>query len=162
MALVRCVPFSKGELKINNIFFKNYILNWFKKLFLNLMAMCFKTCLLIDDNYIDNFVTRKIIEGSNFAESIVVVRSATEAINSLRDGLVKPDVIFLDVRMPLMSGFEFLEEYDKIDIDKENIKIFMLSSSLDPLDMRKSTDNKYITQFIHKPLTQKALEELCP
>lgn len=124
--------------------------------------MCFKTCLLIDDNYIDNFVTRKIIEGSNFAESIIVVRSATEAINSLRDGLVKPDVIFLDVRMPLMSGFEFLEEYDKIDIDKENIKIFMLSSSLDPLDMRKSTDNKYITQFIHKPLTQKALEELCP
>jgi len=124
--------------------------------------MCFKTCLLIDDNYIDNFVTRKIIEGSNFAESIIVVRSATEAINSLRDGLVKPDVIFLDVRMPLMSGFEFLDEYDKIAIDKENIKIFMLSSSLDPLDMRKSTDNKYITQFIHKPLTQKALEELCP
>jgi CheY-like chemotaxis protein len=107
-------------------------------------------------------ISLRVIEGSNFAESIIVVRSATEAINSLRDGTVKPDVIFLDVRMPLMSGFEFLEEYDKIDIDKENTKIFMLSSSLDPLDMRKSTDNKYITQFIHKPLTQKALEELCP
>jgi len=118
--------------------------------------------LLIDDNYIDNFVTRKILEGSNFAESIVVVRSATEAIASLSAGTIKPDVIFLDVRMPLMSGFEFLDEYDKIDMDKTNIKIFMLSSSLDPMDMRKSTDNKYITQFIHKPLTQKALEELCP
>jgi len=129
---------------------------------LNIMAMCFKTCLLIDDNYIDNFVTRKILEGSNFAETIIVVRSANEAINSLRDGLLKPDVIFLDVRMPLMSGFEFLEEYDKIDMDKLDIKIFMLSSSLDPVDLRKSTDNKYITQFIHKPLTQKALEELCP
>jgi CheY-like chemotaxis protein len=126
------------------------------------MAICFKTCLLIDDNYIDNFVTRKILEGGNFAETITVVRSATEAINSLRDGIVKPDVIFLDVRMPLMSGFEFLEEFDKINIDKSNIRIFMLSSSLDPLDMRKSTDNKYITQFIHKPLTIKALEELCP
>jgi CheY-like chemotaxis protein len=126
------------------------------------MDVCFKTCLLIDDNYIDNFVTRKILEGSNFAETIVVVRSANEAINSLRSGLVKPDVIFLDIRMPLMSGFEFLEEYDKIDIDKGYAKIFMLSSSLDPLDLRKSTDNKYITQFIHKPLTQKALEELCP
>jgi len=124
--------------------------------------MCFKICLLIDDNYIDNFVTRKIIESSNFAESIVVVRSATEAITSLSEGKVKPDVIFLDVRMPLMSGFEFLEEYDKINIDKSDIKIFMLSSSLDPMDMRKSTDNKYITRFIHKPLTQKALEELCP
>jgi len=123
--------------------------------------MSFKTCLLIDDNYIDNFVTRKILEGGNFAESIVVVRSAAEAISALGDGTVKPDVIFLDVRMPMMGGFEFLEEYDKLNIDKANIKIFMLSSSLDPLDMRKSTDNKYITQFIHKPLTQKALEELC-
>jgi CheY-like chemotaxis protein len=126
------------------------------------MAICFKTCLLIDDNYIDNFVTRKILEGGNFAETITVVRSATEAISFLREGSVKPDVIFLDVRMPLMSGFEFLEEFDKINIDKSNIRIFMLSSSLDPLDMRKSTDNKYITQFIHKPLTIKALEELCP
>jgi CheY-like chemotaxis protein len=125
------------------------------------MAICFNTCLLIDDNYIDNFVTRKILEVCDFAETIVVVRSATEAIESLRKGTVKPDVIFLDVRMPLMSGFEFLEAYDKIDMDKQNVKIFMLSSSLDPLDIRKAMDNKYITQFIHKPLTQKAIEELC-
>lgn len=126
------------------------------------MANCFKTCLLIDDNYIDNFVTRKILESSNFADEIIVVRSATEAITSLGEGKIQPDVIFLDVRMPQMSGFEFLDEYDKIEIEKGAIKIFMLSSSLDPMDMRKSTDNKYITQFIHKPLTQKALEELCP
>ena len=124
------------------------------------MTIRFKTCLLIDDNYIDNFVTRKILENSNFAETIVVVRSADEAINTLREGLVKPNVIFLDIRMPVMSGFEFLDEYDKLDIDKENIKIFMLSSSLDPVDLRKSSDNKYISQFIHKPLTQKILEEL--
>ena len=126
------------------------------------MDNCYKTCLLIDDNYIDNFVTRKILEVSNFAETIIIVRTAAEAIQSLRDGSVKPDVIFLDVRMPLMGGFEFLEEYATINIDKNDVKIFMLSSSLDPLDMRKSTDNKYITQFIHKPLTIKALEELCP
>ena len=124
------------------------------------MAVCFKTCLLIDDNYIDNFVTRKILEGSNFAETIIVVRSATDAINSLREGTVKPDVIFLDVRMPHMGGFEFLEEYDKIDIDKTGIKIFLLSSSFDPTDIKKSVANKYITQFIHKPLTYKVLEEL--
>jgi CheY-like chemotaxis protein len=127
------------------------------------MAASFKTCLLIDDNYIDNFVTRKILEGSNFAETIVVVRTATEAINSLRDGLVKPDVIFVDVRMPMMGGFEFLDEYEKIDLDnKKDIKIYMLSSSLDPTDMKKSSDNKHITQFIHNPLTQKAIEDLCP
>jgi hypothetical protein len=44
----------------------------------------YKTCLLIDDNYIDNFVTRKVLESSNFAETIIVRQSPTEAIDSLR------------------------------------------------------------------------------
>ena len=122
----------------------------------------YKTCLLIDDNYIDNFVTRKILEGGNFAEKVVVSQSATDAIESLRSGTVKPDVIFLDIRMPGMGGFEFLQEYDKLHIDnKEAIKIFMLSSSLDPTDLKKSSNNKYITQFIHKPITQKTLDDIC-
>ena len=125
------------------------------------MSNRYKTCLLIDDNYIDNFVTRRILEGSNFADKVIVTQSATEAIQSLRSGSVHPDVIFLDIRMPLMGGFEFLQEYEKIDIEgKDDIKIFMLSSSLDPADMKKSINNKFITQFIHKPLTQKALDEI--
>ena len=74
------------------------------------MSNRYKTCLLIDDNYIDNFVTRRILEGSNFADKVIVTQSATEAIQSLRSGSVQPDVIFLDIRMPLMGGFEFLQE----------------------------------------------------
>jgi CheY-like chemotaxis protein len=122
----------------------------------------YKTCLLIDDNYIDNFITRRILESSNFAEQIIVRQSPAEAINLLKEGSIKPDVIFLDIRMPMMSGFEFLQEYDALLIDKNDTKIFMLSSSLDPMDMKQSLGNKYITQFIHKPLTVKALEEICP
>jgi CheY-like chemotaxis protein len=122
----------------------------------------YKTCLLIDDNYIDNFVTRRILEGGNFAEEVIVSQSAADAIDSLRAGSVKPDVIFLDIRMPVMGGFEFLQEYDKLEIDgKKAIKIFMLSSSLDPTDLKKSSNNKYITQFIHKPITQKILDDIC-
>jgi CheY-like chemotaxis protein len=102
------------------------------------------------------------LENSNFAEQVIVRQSPAEAINSLREGTIKPDVIFLDIRMPQMSGFEFLQEYDSLLIDKKDIKIFMLSSSLDPTDMKESVGNKYITQFIHKPLTVKALEEICP
>ena len=125
------------------------------------MSNHYKTCLLIDDNYIDNFVTRRILEGSNFAEKIIVSNSGTEAMASLRLGAIRPDVIFLDIRMPEMGGFEFLQEFDKLDIEgKNNIKIFMLSSSLDPTDLRKSVNNKYITHFLHKPLTQKALDEI--
>ena|ERR1700750_1021695 len=122
----------------------------------------YKTCLLIDDNYIDNFVTRRILEGGDFAEKVIVNQSAAEAIELLRAGTVRPDVIFLDIRMPVMGGFEFLQEYDKINIEnKQAIKIFMLSSSLDPTDLKKSTNNKYSTQFIHKPITQKTLDDIC-
>src|ERR1700761_1290552 len=124
------------------------------------MAAPYNTCLLIDDNYIDNFVTRKLLESSKFADNIVVIQSPAEAISALRDGSVVPDVIFLDIRMPLMDGFEFLKEYDKLNIKKEGVKIFLLSSSFDPTDIKRSSDNKYITQFIHKPLTHKILEEI--
>ena len=125
------------------------------------MSTNYKTCLLIDDNYIDNFVTLKILESGKFAQQVIVRRSAPEAMVELQTGEIKPDVIFLDIRMPLMSGFEFLQEYDKITIDnKDGIKIFMLSSSLDPTDLKMSEDNKYITQLLYKPLTLKTLEEL--
>ncbi len=124
------------------------------------MTASYKTCLLIDDNYIDNFVTSRLLESAKFADSVVIRQSSEEAIEALRNGDVTPDVIFLDLRMPIMDGFEFLQEYDKLEIQKEGVKIFMLSSSLDPTDLRRSLANKYITQFIHKPLTKKVLEEL--
>ena len=124
------------------------------------MTGAYKTCLLIDDNYIDNFVTSRLLENSKFADNVIIRQSSAEAIEALRDGTVTPDVIFLDLRMPVMDGFEFLQEYDKLDIAKDGVKIFMLSSSLDPTDLRRSLANKYITQFLHKPLTKKILEEL--
>ena len=124
------------------------------------MAGSYNTCLLIDDNYIDNFITRKLLESSNFAKNVIVSESPAYAIRLLASGSVKPDVIFLDIRMPNMTGFEFLDAYDKLDIDKEGIKIFLLSSSFDPTDMKRSSKNKYITHFIHKPLTHKILKEL--
>jgi len=126
------------------------------------MPVKFKTCLLVDDNYIDNFVTRKILEGGNFAENIVVHQSPTDAMAALKNGSLKPDVIFLDIRMPQMTGFEFLQEFDEVEMEnKDAVKIFMLSSSLDPTDMSNSTNNKYVVQFVHKPLTYQVLEELC-
>ena len=126
------------------------------------MPVHYNTCLLIDDNYIDIFVTRKILESANFADNIIVLQSAHDAIDALRDGSIKPNVIFLDIRMPMMSGFEFLQEYEALELDnKERVKIFMLSSSLDPTDMNNSKSNKYVAQYVHKPLTHQALEELC-
>ena len=124
------------------------------------MTTSYHTCLLIDDNYIDNFVARKLLESSKFADNVIVIQSPAEAITLLGAGTIKPEIIFLDIRMPMMNGFEFLAEYDKLDIDKSKVKIFLLSSSFDPTDVKKALENKHITQFIHKPLTYKVLEGL--
>ncbi|AMR30452.1 hypothetical protein A0256_02965 [Mucilaginibacter sp. PAMC 26640] len=125
------------------------------------MPVHYETCLLIDDNYIDNFVTRKILESGNFADQIIVEQSPQAALKALSAGTISPDVIFLDIRMPQMSGFEFLDAYEKITFNKKGVvKIYMLSSSLDPNDMSKSMGSKYVAQFIHKPLTYESIEEL--
>ncbi len=124
------------------------------------MTIAYNTCLLIDDNYIDNIVTRKLLENNGFANNIVIHESPDDAMEALHTGSVSPDVIFLDIRMPTMDGFEFLERYDKLNINKNGTKIYLLSSSLDPADIKRSTANKYITQLIHKPLTKQILAEI--
>ena len=121
-------------------------------------STCYSTCLVVDDNYIDNLVTRRLLEICNFAKNIILTESPNDAIESLRNGTVVPDIIFLDIRMPFMDGFEFMQEFEKLDISKNNIKIYLLSSSLDPADIQRSSDNGYITQLIHKPLTRQILE----
>lgn len=121
----------------------------------------YKSCLLVDDNFIDNLINRKILQSVAFADEIIVFESALEALEHLREQVVKPDVIFLDIRMPLMSGFEFLAEFHKLDEEiKAGIKIFMLSSSYDPADYNNSFNSEYVFKYIHKPLNHKTLANL--
>ncbi|MGF7082778.1 response regulator [Mucilaginibacter sp. UYCu711] len=120
----------------------------------------FNTCLLIDDSQLDNFINSKIIQRVNFADEIIISEFPEDALNLLLNGTVHPDVIFLDIRMPIMDGFQFLTEYDKMDIDKEHTKIFMLSSSIDPYDINRAESNKYITKYLTKSLTPNILMQL--
>jgi len=120
----------------------------------------FNTCLLIDDSAFDNFIHTKILKRNNFAAEIIVTQYPKEALLNLKTEVVRPDVIFLDIRMPEMNGFQFLDEFDKLAINKSGIKIFMLSSSIDPADITKSKANKYVTTFLQKTLTSEILERL--
>lgn len=121
----------------------------------------YQLCLLIDDNYIDNMINRKIIENEFFASKVIVKESAEQALEELKNGDYQPDVIFLDVRMPQMNAFEFLKEYEKIKLDTDQAPmIYILTSSLDPFDHRKVMESRYVTQFLYKPLTHKKLEEI--
>ncbi len=124
----------------------------------------YKTVLLIDDSYIDNLINRKILESSQFADEIVVMDSPVKAIEYLDkcyDEHMMPEIIFLDIRMPEMNGFEFLQKIKQIGgVNSADIKIYVLSSSLDPNDLKKIETNNLITKFIGKPLTVRALEDI--
>ncbi|WP_374166392.1 response regulator [Arcticibacter sp. MXS-1] len=124
----------------------------------------YKSALLIDDSYIDNLINRKILEGIRFAENIVVMDSPFRAMSYLIRALENneaPEVIFLDIRMPGMTGFELIQELEELKQKfNSNFKIYMLSSSLDPNDLKQVEDLALVARFIGKPLTAKALEEI--
>jgi len=125
----------------------------------------FKLALLIDDNQIDNIINKRILENHNFVEKIITYQSAKDAMDYLKtnsdNSELFPDFILLDIRMPEMDGFQFLAEFENIQSHyKARCSIFILSSSLDPIDQRKVAENKYVVKFLGKPLTGPHLNNL--
>ncbi len=116
--------------------------------------------MLIDDNEIDNLINAHVISKHNIAKNIIVQNSAKNAliylskININNTNVIIPDVIMLDINMPLMNGFDFLMEFEKFDeMFIRKIKVIMLTSSVDPYDIRKSKEFKSVHFFISKPLS---------
>jgi CheY-like chemotaxis protein len=128
----------------------------------------FKAVMLIDDNEIDNLINQKMLEASNLAETIFMHTGAKGALEFLKNieklstnGVGIPEMIFLDIDMPLMDGFQFLDEFEKLsDYIKNNCTIIMLTSSINPQDLSKAKKSNYVKKYINKPLTQEALEKL--
>lgn len=131
----------------------------------------YTTAMLIDDNEMDNFINSKMIEGCCFASRVFVhsgAKSAIEYLNNIcvlgneHDNLI-PEIIFLDLNMPVMDGFQFVDEFEKFPEQfKKKIKIIMFTTSLNPDDSKKATQAKCIEGFVIKPLSESSLQQLHP
>ncbi len=124
--------------------------------------------LLIDEDQIDNLINERIITSGFFAKEVIVKTSALSALdylkNILQNNMTLPQIIFLDLKMPEMDGFGFLEEFDNLASVyprlKSECKVMVLSSSISPSDIDKASTNKYVAKYLNKPLSQKYLDAI--
>lgn len=121
--------------------------------------------MLIDDSEVDNFINKAIISKEDCVSEIIVRTSGFDALEFLNSILNEPesypDCIFLDLRMPGMNGFEFLDEYIKLpETLKNHSKLYILSSSLDPIDTEKGKEYDVVKKHLTKPLAHHSINEL--
>ncbi|WP_289644420.1 response regulator [Maribacter aestuarii] len=121
--------------------------------------------LLIDDDYATNYIHERTIKQADMAEKVVAKQSGYDALDYLRetnsDEYICPEIIFLDINMPGMDGWEFLDEYDKLEeVKKARMVLVMLTTSLNPDDENTSKDIPNISGFKNKPLTVPVLDEI--
>jgi CheY-like chemotaxis protein len=130
------------------------------------MATKLNTVLLIDDDLTINYFHNRLIEKSSLTENIAISKNGKEGLDSFLELNEKIEgeemtVVFLDLNMPIMNGWEFLDNLSKI---KEGIKmkykIFILSSTINPDDKKKAKNHALVTGFLSKPLTKENLESI--
>lgn len=122
-----------------------------------------KTLCIIDDDNIFTLVAKKIVNLVGFCEDTILLKNGREALDYFKEleskGSVFPEVLFLDLNMPLMGGFEFLNELEKIQ-GAEKTKVFIFTSSIDPDDQSKAKEFSVVEQFVEKPLTVEKLKSI--
>jgi CheY-like chemotaxis protein len=128
-------------------------------------SYAFDRVMIVDDTKIDRFIVSRAMIKYNFARDIKEFDMATTAIKFIEENQdnpeILPQIIILDVRMPEMDGFQFLERLSKNpQALKHSCCIVMLSSSLDPADHERAENNPVVKKFMNKPLRKENLDEI--
>lgn len=122
--------------------------------------------LLVDDDEINNFISIKLIKKALLNTEIMACLNGKYAIDQLSDIQRKdpeklPDYILLDINMPIMNGWEFLDEYKRLNLDPlGKSKIYIISSSVFSNDINKARSYPLVKDFISKPLNVEKIKEL--
>lgn len=122
--------------------------------------------MLVEDDETVNFYNEFLLNELNAAEEIVIKTNGKDALefltNRISGGASLPDLIFLDINMPVMNGFEFLEAYEKQFGDNQQAKalIVMLTTSLHPTDLERAKNFESVSDYVYKPLMEEKLEEI--
>ena len=124
--------------------------------------------LLIDDDHMTNYLHKRVISNASLSSSIIVSTNGKEGIEELLkiedahfDNIKSKVIVFLDINMPVMDGWTFLEVFKEIK-NKLNfeINIFVLSSSINPDDKARAEKNSFVTKYINKPLNKESISYL--
>jgi len=119
-----------------------------------------KKILLVDDDEAFNFLNRIAIQDSHLNCSFVEALDGKAALQYLQQNEECPDVILLDVNMPVMDGFEFLEQFERQKKCNKVSKVYILTSSLRDEDRMKSLNNKYVKGYFDKPLNASHVKKI--
>jgi CheY-like chemotaxis protein len=117
--------------------------------------------LVIDDTALDRLIADRVMKVNSFAKDITCINSASAALSYLEAHCEElPELIFLDLNMPGMDGFQFLKEYKNLPCNIKKKSIVMLTSSVLEQDKRQALSNEYVVSFISKPLSKENLRQL--
>lgn len=122
--------------------------------------------LLVDDDENDNFFHKRTLEQIQIADKVDIANTGIEALEYLNQthqaaDETHPNIIFLDINMPIMNGWEFLSEYEKLpEAARANTLVIMLTTSLNPDDRKRAEQNPLVNGFINKPLEEEHIQKI--
>ena len=124
-----------------------------------------KHFLLVDDDEISNFIHKRVILSADPDAVVTEIQSSVQAIafmnERVRSGEALPDFLFIDINMPELNGFDILQEIQKtMNTHLQNMKVYMVSSSLYDRDKERALQFSFVNGFIEKPLSKQGILEM--